>query len=261
MNTNVSAAVLKDNKRQIENNFKKIRANKEKFELVDPSEKKRMKDSFNADFRSIKDIISSMEFELSSVKNEEIEVEYKLIISKFKADLKALTDEIKELELKEKNKNAIHINDIQLNEISNDNLNAQQAMDKGDKILNEGDDAIRRMNKKIDETKDVSKNIKEKLVKQRDQLMNTQKNLKEIDYSLDRAAKTLKEMGKKLATDKIILGLIVIIALAIIAIIIVAAVGGDPNGNFNVPHDIFKSSKQTVNTTATTTARFLEDNS
>lgn len=258
MNANVSAAVLKDNKRQIENNFKKIRANKEKYELVDPSEKKRMKDAFTADFRSIKDIISSMEFELSSVKNEEIEVEYKLIISKFKADVKGLMDEIKELELKEKNKNVIHIGDIQLNEISNDNLNAQQAMDKGDKILNEGDDAIRRMNNKIEQTKDVSKNIKEKLIKQRDQLLNTQKNLKEIDYSLDRAGKTLKEMGKKLATDKIILGLIVIIALAIIAIIIVAAVGGDPEGKFNVPHDIFTSKKQTTNNTVITT-RFLED--
>lgn len=251
----VNISILKDNKRQIENLIRKIKANKEKYQTAELSEKRRLKDTFNFDFRSIKEIMNTMDMEIASLKSEEAELEYRDILSKFKLEVKDLMEDIKRMEQidqQSNNRNA-NLEEIELREKPVEELKIQEAFDRGDKILDEGDKAIARMNKKIYETKDVSSAIKQNLIKQRDQLINTQKNLKEMDYSLDRATKTLKNMFKTYATDKLILGILVIIAIAIVAIIIVAAVGGDSSGNFNVPHDIFSSSTSSKNSTTSST--------
>jgi len=254
-----NTAILKDNKNQAEHTIKKIKNNIEKYKKCELSDKKKIKNSFNNDFRTIREIISSMEMDILNVKSEDAEIEYKQVIQNLKAQSKTLMDEIKEIEIQEdQKKKPIDLSDVNIIEHNIDNMNAQQAMDKGDKILDEGDDAIKRMQKKIGETKDVSSNIKLNLVKQREQLANTKANLTEIDYSLDRANNTLKKMLRQYACDKLVLGMIVIIGLAILTIIIVAAVGGDPDNNFNAPHDIFKSKKK--NTTKTNEGTVVENN-
>lgn len=247
METNI--AILKDNKKQIEGLLKKIRNNKEKYLVAELSEKKRLKDQFNFDFRSIKEVLSTMDMEISGLKSEDAEVEYRGVISRIKVEVKELMEDIKTIDQKEEKNRKVNIDEIELVEKPDkpvEEMKIIEVFDKGDHILDEGDKAILRMNKKIDETKEVSSAIKQNLIKQREQLIATQKNLKEMDYSLDRAGKTLKNMLKSYATDKLILIMIVIIALVIVAIIIVGAVGGDKNNNFNVPHDIFGSGNKTA---------------
>ena len=197
-----------------------------------------------------------MKIEISNLGNEEQEDEYRNVIKSFKATYENISSRIREV--KSNKSKELNLDNILENPDAKtktvDQMNAQEVFDHGDKILDEGDAAINRMLKKLTETKDVSNNIKVNLVTQREQLEKTQKNLKEIDYSLDRAAKTLKTMLRNIATDKIVMGLILIIVLAIIAIIIVAAVGGDPEGNFNVPHDwIVKKPNNSTTTTDSTT--------
>lgn len=247
MNTGV--AILKDNKKQIESTFKKIEAGIEKCSKTnEASDRKNIIRSLEMDLRSIKDVIDTMKMEINSLNNEDLEQEYKNYLRGYRVEYDKHETEIKKL----KEQRAIDLDDIRvMDKMKIEEATAQQLMDRGDQVIGEGDDAISRMLKKLTETKDVSNQIKVNLVKQREQLEATQKNLKEIDYSLDRATKTLKTMLRSYATDKIVLGLIVIIVLAIIAIVIVAAVGGDKTNMFNVPHDWFVNAP--ANTTASTT--------
>ena len=247
---NVGVSILRDNTKQVENIFKKMQNNIEKYKSADNSDKKNIERAFDMDKKNIKDIIETMKIEISSLNNEEKEEEYNNILK----GLKAKFDDIDVAFKKVKSEN-VHLDEIKLEDkkLDLDKANVQQVMEYGDKILDKGDDAITRMLKKIGESKEVAGNIKLNLTKQKEQLEKTQANLKEIDYSLDRANKTIKNMVKAYATDKIILGLIVIIILAIIAIVIVAAVGGDEEGNFNVPHDWF-TSKSTPVATSTASA-------
>lgn len=247
---NASLAMMKDNQKHIEGILKKMEASIEKYKSTSElSDKKQMEKTFEMDKKSIKDTIEIMKMDLHSLGNEDQEEEYRNVLSGFKVKYDRLCTEMD----KAKANKALNVDDIKIEKFNADEANVQQVMDRGDQVLDEGDDAIKRMLKKLSETKDVSNNIKVNLVKQREQLENTQRNLKEIDYSLDRANKTLKTMLKTIATDKIVLGLIVVIVLAIIAIIIVAAVGGDPQGNFNVPHDWIVKQPTTVDASATAT--------
>lgn len=247
MDTNI--AVLKDNKRQIESLLRRIQLNKDKYNSAELSEKLKIKDNFKMDFRSIKEIMSAMEMEIGSLKSEDAEVEYKAVLGAFKSKTKTLHEEIEALDRQQQQ---IQMKEIIIEDSQFNGLKVQEAFDKGDKIIEEGDRAIERMTKKIAESKDVAGITKQALIKQRQQLMDTQKNLKEMDYSLERTQKVLKKMAKRYATDKCIMVMIVLIALSIIAIIIVGAVGGDKDRKFNVPHDIFLSSKKKVETPATT---------
>jgi hypothetical protein len=240
-----NVSIIQDNIKQIESIFKRMEGSIEKFKNADNSDKKNIERGFSMDKRNIKDIFDSMNVEIASLNNEEQEDKYSNIMKGLKSRFIEIETSFNKL-IKEE----VVLDDIKIeNKFDIKTATAQQAMDYGDKILLQDDDAISRMMKKIGESKDVASNIKVNLQKQKEQLEKTQTNLKEIDYSLDRANKTLKNMLKMIATDKIILGMIVIIVLIIIAIIIVGAVGGDKDKNFNVPHDLF--TKTASNSTKT----------
>lgn len=255
---NASLAMLKDCKKQIESQFNNLELLINKYSISkELSEKKAIEKSFDIDLRSIRDNIDVMKIELSNLGSEDHEEEYRNTIKSFKTSYENISSKIREAKLSKYKGTNILDNEPTDNKTKPkniDQMNAQEAFDHGDMILNKGDEAINRMLKRLTETKDVSNNIKVDLIKQREQLEKTQTNLREIDYSLDRATKTLKTMLRSIATDKIVMGLILIIVLAIIAIIIVAAVGGDDKGNFNVPHDWIVSKPTNSNTAETTSS-------
>jgi len=141
-------------------------------------------------------------------------------------------------------------NEIELKVKTNKEMNVQELMDKGDNILGQDRQGIERMNRVVKSDIELAKEMEKELAEHQIKLDNTSKDLKEMDYSLARARKQLTTMFKMYATDKIIMCLIVIIVLVIIAIIIVAAVGGDTSNSFNVPHDIFSSTKNSTTTTS-----------
>ena len=136
-------------------------------------------------------------------------------------------------------------------------LNAQQVIDRGDKILDVDDQAIDNMAKIVNKDVDQMKNVNVELNAQQEKLENVDADLKEMDYSLKRAGKQITSMFKMYSHDKCITGLIIVILVIIVVIIIVAACGGDNEKNFNVPHDIFGSNN---NNTSTNCGEFIHRN-
>ena len=123
-------------------------------------------------------------------------------------------------------------------------LTSQQAMDRGDKILNEIKNALNRMKNVLNTDLDMMKNVNEGLLIQNEKLENADDDLKEIDNSLNRAAKQMKTIAKTITTDKLIMCLIGFILLAIIAVVIVFFVypSSDEYGtNQNIKQDTFKN--------------------
>ena len=127
-------------------------------------------------------------------------------------------------------------------------LNAQQVIDRGDKILDVDDQAIDNMAKIVNKDVDQMKNVNVELNAQQEKLENVDADLKEMDYSLKRAGKQITNMFKMYSHDKCITGMIIVILVIIVVIIIVAACGGDDEKNFNVPHDIFSSNNKNSTT-------------
>jgi hypothetical protein len=70
------------------------------------------------------------------------------------------------------------------------------------------------------ETEDIGMNVGTRLKQQREQLINTREKLDESEETLSRTRRLLNLMGRRVITDKLTQGLIILIELAIIAIIV-----------------------------------------
>lgn len=77
------------------------------------------------------------------------------------------------------------------------------------------------------------------LDKQIEQLDRMENTVKETQSVLKRANNLIRYFARQVYTDKIIMGLICCIILAIVIIVIVSAMGYDTAGRFNVP-DVVK---------------------
>lgn len=223
-------AELSDNQKLVEKYLTKVRSNLDKVAKLDRSDQKRIRNQITSDLRSVNAIIDTMKLDVRSLKSEEMEAEFKEIISNFRADYKKLSDEAKS-EGKPTTADSSTLGRPTGQESS------QEMMDKGDAILDESGKAIERMQKKTKETKDVSTNIKENLSKQMGQLDKVNRDLTEMDYSLNRATKTLTTMMRTYATDKLIMVIILIILVIIVAIICFSMFGDGETKN--QPDDIF----------------------
>ena len=234
-----SLATLKDIKSSIENIIRFIKEQLNKLDAnSETSQRMTICNSIDNNLKLLKTNLTSMNFEITCLGNEQAETAFKSEYQAYKQEHVKLEETYK---LKKEAAKGL-INLIVNNDIANkknSELTAQQLFDKGDRVVDESGKAINRIQKVVKEDLNIADAIKRDLDNQINKLDNVQSDLKEIDYSLNRATKQLKVMFRMYATDKLILGLIVLIVLAIIAIIIVSAVGGDKGNNFNVPHDIF----------------------
>ena len=243
--SSTSIATLKDIKdsiekiiRFIEDQIKKIDANSE------VSQRMSLCSTIDSQFKLLNTNLTSMNFEITSLKNEQTEMAFKSEYQSYKQAGKRL-EESYQLKKTQAKGLANLVEEPTANKKNNE-LSAQQLMDKGDKVVDESGKAIFRIQKIVKEDLNIADAIKKDLDNQIGKLDNIQTDLKEIDYSLGRATKQLKVMFRMYATDKLILGLIVLIVLVIIGIIIFSAVGGDKNKSFNVPHDIFTSNSSRI---------------
>jgi hypothetical protein len=245
-------AMLKDHKKKGEDTIQRIRDNFARLKSVDKSDQHSYHNKISMDLRSLKNTIESMNIDIKELKNDTDEKTYRNYIDIFKQEYKKLNEEF---ELKKREKSgldALILDNIQLGEKGANEMNQQEMMDHGTNVLQDDRMAIGRIRKEVHNQLDYAAEIKKDLNKQNEQLDKVESDIKEMDYSLKRAGKQLATMFKMYATDKLILCLIVVIVLVIIGIIIASAVGGDPNKNFNVPHDIFVSRNATTATTTTT---------
>lgn len=184
----------------------------------------------------------SISGEIDTLNDEQLEMRYRDEYTKLKEEVKKLKEE----HLNKKNElSAADHQDIYI-ELKNKNineLNVQEAFDRGDKVLKDSDQIINNVGNMVNEANENAIKIQQELHRQNEKLGNIQGELNEIDESLKRSNKTMRQILVGLATDKFILCMIVVICLIIITIIIVGAVGGDKDRKFNVPHDLFVNQK------------------
>ena len=175
-----------------------------------------------------------MENQISYLKNENN-------LNKWEGIKKMLSDKHEEYKkrIPEPENNDISI-DINFGDIDVKNMTVQQAIDYGDKILEDYNKRIKNIIKTLNGDFETMKKVNEELERQKKVLENTINDLKNIDYSLKRAGQQIRNMFKILANDKLIVCFIVVIILVILAIIIASIAGKKKdNSNENLPHDIF----------------------
>ena len=234
-------AILQDNQTSIEVSFNKIDKKLSSASSADTSEKKSIINSIKQEIANVKASISLMKAELQNLHSEENMTTWEETISQIKSRVKSYSEKLTNLENEQKeNLENVDPTDIDV-QVDLNKMNVQQVMQRGENILDADDKAIENMGRVINQDVDVMKNVNVELNKQNEQLDNIDDDLKDIDYSLERAGKQIKNMFKLYSSDKCITCMIVVILLIIITIILVSALGGDSNKNFNVPHDIFNS--------------------
>ncbi|XP_038903143.1 novel plant SNARE 11 isoform X2 [Benincasa hispida] len=115
------------------------------------------------------------------------------------------------------------------------NMTNQQLIDKGNRMMDETDEAIERSKKVVQETVNVGTETAAALKAQTEQMSRIVNELDSIHFSLKKASKLVKELGRQVATDKCIMALLFIIVLGVIAIIIVKLVNPDNKDIRDIP--------------------------
>lgn len=243
---------IKDNIDNVNNCIRKINPFLNSWNNYAQAEKKNVQSTIDNNFKSLDIFLRTIKSEIDSLVDENLEKRYKDEYAKLKEEVRKLQDDWarKKNEMMGLNHQDIT---IELRNKPIDQLNVQEAMDRGDKQVKESGMVINNIKGMVKDSNNQADKIIVELNKQNEQLGNIQGELSEIDESLKRSNKTMRQILVGLATDKFILCMIVVIVLIIIAILIVSFTGGDKNNNFNVPHDLFQSST-TVTTTTTTPA-------
>ena len=246
-------SILEDYKSSIEESFKKIDKTIKSVDKTDRNKKRAAVSSVKQELANAKSNFGLMKPEVNSLISEENKNIWTDIVKKIKPKIKTYDKKIKEFEedssfAPDSNQGEDHLDvnaKVDLNQ-----LNAQQVMDRGDKILEADDKAIDNMAKIVNNDVDQMKNVNVELNAQQEKLENVDSDLKEMDYSLKRAGKQITTMFKMYSSDKCITGLIIVILIIIVVVIIVAACGGDNSKNFNVPHDIFGTNNNSTSSSA-----------
>lgn len=235
-----SIATLQDYKATIERIFKRIDKQISSFNSSESSQQNIILSQLKTSLDETKNNLSLMKMEISNL-SEQKQQEWENELSKLQTKNNTLKQKV--IELQNKKQNEVNVNDeLDINKkIDVSKLTSQQAIDRGNKILDDDDRAIKNMKKIVGQDLTTMKDVNVELNRQQEALEIADKNLTEIDYSLKRAGQQIKTMFKMYATDKLIMCMIIVIVLVIITIIILSAVGKKKNGGkSNIPTDIFK---------------------
>ncbi|KAL1834673.1 hypothetical protein DCAR_0104886 [Daucus carota subsp. sativus] len=113
------------------------------------------------------------------------------------------------------------------NSLMASSMTNQQLMDNGNQMMDETDQAIERSKKVVHETVNVGTETAAALKAQTEQMGRIVNELDSIHFSIKKASKLVKEIGRQVATDRCIMGLLFLIVIGVIAVIIVKLV--NPN--------------------------------
>ena len=240
-------SVLEDYKDSIDKSFKKIDKTIKSANKSDKDQKRAALSSIKQELSNVKSNFGLMKAEAKNLNTQENINIWGEITANVKQKMKEYEKKIKDFEKnitesKDPDQGEDHL-DVNA-KVDLNKLNAEQVMQRGDKILDVDDQAINNMAKIVNNDVDQMKNVNVELNAQEEKLENVDNDLKEMEYSLKRAGKQITNMFKLYSKDKCILGLIIVILVIIVVIIIVSACGGDKEKNFNVPHDIFGSNNK-----------------
>lgn len=234
-----SIATLLDYQASIERSFRKIEKALGNYESSEISIQHQLMTNMDKELFNIKNNLGLMRMELANLKEDENQTKWEDIMKRLQSQNETLKQKINEMK-KKKNNDLIDSNDIDV-KVDLHKMSAQEVMNRGDKILDADDKAIKNMLKVTSGDVNTMKQVNIELNAQGEKLENADNDLKEIDYSLKRASQQIKTMFKMYATDKLIMCMIVVIVIVIITIIIVGIVKGDKDKNksYDTAKDIF----------------------
>lgn len=114
-------------------------------------------------------------------------------------------------------------------------MSNQQLVDRGNRMMDETDQAIERGKKIVQDTVDVGTETAAALKAQTEQMSRVVNELDSIQFSIKKASKLVKELGRQIATDKCIMALLFIIVIGVVAIIIVKLVNPNNKDIADIP--------------------------
>lgn len=100
----------------------------------------------------------------------------------------------------------------------------QQLMDNGHQMMDETDQAIERSKKVVEDTVNVGAETAAALKAQTEQMSRIVNELDSIHFSIKKASQLVKEIGRSVATDRCIMGMLFLIVIGVVTIIIVKIV-------------------------------------
>ncbi|KAN0048106.1 hypothetical protein ACTA71_002501 [Dictyostelium dimigraforme] len=100
----------------------------------------------------------------------------------------------------------------------------QETMQKAKKIQQQDIDTTQRILAEVGQINEVGTSTLEEMAVQEEQMKRIQKDMEEIDGNLKLATRQMRAFARKMATDKIIMGLVLLIVAAIIFVIVYSIV-------------------------------------
>lgn len=231
-------ASLSDNKDAIDERISEVESKIKEYEIkTDNSAKNKIKNDIVSYLHDIEDIISSMKSDWASLEENKNKNEWEQEIADLTKKKEDLEKRISKGKIIVKVPNMTE-EEIQLG-MSQKNKTMQQAFDLGDNILNKDELAIKKMVQQTHKGLETMKESNKELLRQSEKLDESEKNLKDMDVTLANAANQLKQLFSIYASDKIIMGLVILVVLAILAVIIISFIKKNDTDS-NKPSDVFK---------------------
>ncbi|CAL0312276.1 unnamed protein product [Lupinus luteus] len=215
-----------DNFRVLSNGFQKL------DKIKDSSRQSRQLEELTDKMRDSKRLIKEFDKEVKALEGNFDRETNKMLTEKKQSMIKELNSYVA---LKKKYATNIDNKRIELFEGPNEgyteenvllasSMTNEQLMDRGNHMMDETDQAIERGKKVVQDTLNVGTETSAALKAQTEQMSRIVNELDSIHFSMKKASQLVKEIGRQVATDKCIMGLLFLIVVGVITVIIVKLV-------------------------------------
>ncbi|KAE9613759.1 putative target SNARE coiled-coil domain-containing protein [Lupinus albus] len=217
---------IADNFRVLSNGFQKL------DKIKDSSRQSRQLEELTDKMRDSKRLIKEFDKEVKALEGNFDRETNKMLTEKKQSMIKELNSYVA---LKKQYATNIDNKRIELFEGPNEgyteenvllasSMTNEQLMDRGNHMMDETDQAIERGKKVVQDTLNVGTETSAALKAQTEQMSRIVNELDSIHFSMKKASQLVKEIGRQVATDKCIMGLLFLIVVGVITIIIVKLV-------------------------------------
>lgn len=110
----------------------------------------------------------------------------------------------------------------------------------GKETQKKGLDALDNIQGMVTKGNEIANSVLVELDRQIESLDRDYNTLKDTQSVIKRSQALIRYFARQVYTDKLIMGLICLIILAILVIVILSMMGKDTEGRFNVPKDVVK---------------------
>ncbi|EKX46088.1 hypothetical protein GUITHDRAFT_138563 [Guillardia theta CCMP2712] len=179
-----------------------------------------------------KDIVSNFRIELRSVAKEIGREKYNIYEQKGKehnVNISKLNQQV------ESTKNIIAKRELMKGAVKkpiiDETTSGNEIIEEGKKVQQNTANALFRTGKLVDEMEKMGTETNMNLKGQTEQIRQTNSDVESVQGNLKRATKQIRDIGRKLATDKLIMCLVLLLILAIIGVIVGRSLGITPGSS------------------------------